>query len=286
MFLNIPIDLKITPRTKLKSPQKEKILSGIESFLNNFPIIIQEYEKRTLHLARLAAPSRTGGLSAGLDTVNYNGEGFALTSNPDNTYGEDEKIDGWSVGSKTRGIMMEFGYPYNNYWGPYLPNPRPGNVSSGSKKGLEQFYGLGYMRISYIVAARSLYQQKVSYSTNGLSLSDVKSYVKRSEEEFTGSLRKLLLKYLRNEGLPPYLRRKSIPKTASPVKLASNTAFGDVANLKLNIPIQIEGEAGYNALRTGNNLRGATQSLNRGAPFVSGFEFATDDSSGLNFLPF
>lgn len=142
------------------------------------------------------------------------------------------------------------------------------------------------MRISYIVAARSMHQHKVSYSTQGLSLSDVKSYVTRSEEGFTKSLRILLLKYLRNEGLPPYLRRKSVPKTASPVRLASNTAFGNVANLKLNIPIQIEGEAGYNALRTGNNLRGATQSLNRGAPFVSGFEFATDDSSGLNFLPF
>lgn len=137
MFLNIPIDLKITPHTKLKSPQKEKILYGIESFLKSFPVIIQEYEKRTIHLARLAAPSRTGGLAAGLDTVNYNGEGFAITSDPQDTYGQDTEEGGWTIGSKTRGIMMEFGYPYSNYWGPYLPNPRPGTISEGPISGIQ-----------------------------------------------------------------------------------------------------------------------------------------------------
>jgi hypothetical protein len=300
----VNVNIQITPRITPKGPQKEKILNGIQSFLKNFPVIIDEYERRTVHLARKAAPFRTGGLSQGIDSINYGREGFGLISSPVDTYG-DEDDDGWKIGSKARGIMMEFGYPYHNYWGPYLPNPRPGTKTEGSysgtsydlktgtkksfkkarRKGLEEFYGLGYMRISYIVAARSLHQQKVSYSTSGLSLTDVKSYVKRSEDEFTLSLRKLLLKYLRNEGLPPYLKRKSVPKTAAPVRLASNTAYGDVSGLNLNIPIEIEGESMFNALRTGNNLRGVSKSLLKGSPFADGYSFATDDSN-LPFLPF
>lgn len=304
MLVNIPVELKITPSVRSKGKEKEKALAGIEVFLKNFNVIISEYEKRTLHIAKKAAPYRTGGLSDGLSTLSAN-SGFALVSNPD---GYDEEDGDWVIGSKTRGIMMEFGYPYSNYWGPYLPNPRPGTVSKqagtsivkdkksplsgatktvkrAAKKGLEQFYGLGFMRISYIVAARSLHQGAVSYSTSGLTLSDVKSYVKRSEEEFTGSMKKLLLKFLRNEGLPPYLKRKSVPKTPSPMRLKTFVKYGEVEGVNLNIPINIQGEDYYNSMRRGDNLRNATQSLNQGRPFVSGFEFATDDSS-LSQLPF
>ena len=304
MIFNVPVQVRITPSVRSKGKDREKALAGIEVFLKNFNVIIDEYEKRTLHIAKKAAPSRTGGLSDGLDTLSAN-SGFSLVSNPD---GYDEEDGYWMIGSKTRGIMMEFGYPYSNYWGPYLPNPRPGTVSQqartstvrdkkskvtgaiktvkrGAKKGLEQFYGLGFMRISYIVAARSLHQQAVSYSTSGLTLSDVKSYVKRSEEEFTGSMKKLLLKFLRNKGLPAYLKRKSVPKAPSPMKLKTFVKYGEVEGLTLNIPINIQGDAYYNSMRRGDNLRNATQSLNQGRPFVSGFEFATDDSS-LPALPF
>jgi len=305
VIVNVPIEFRITPSVRSKGKEREKALAGIEVFLKNFNVIISEYEKRTLHIAKKAAPYRTGGLSSGLDTLSAN-SGFSLVSNPDETYDDsNSEEDGWKIGSKARGIMMEFGYPYNNYWGPYLPNPRPGTVSGGSSssgtyknkagktkewrrgptKGLEQFYGLGFMRISYIVAARSLHQQAVSYSTAGLTLSDVKSYVKRSEEEFTGSMKKLLLKFLRNEGLPPYLKRKSVPKAPSPMRLKRLVKYGEVDGVTLNIPINIQGEDYYNSMRRGDNLRNATQSLNQGRPFVSGFEFATDDSS-LSVLPF
>lgn len=301
MIVNVPVELRITPSVRSKGKEKEKALAGIEVFLKNFNVIINEYEKRTLHLAKKAAPYRTGGLSDGLETLSAN-SGFSLVSKPDEY---DQEEDDWKIGSKTRGIMMEFGYPYSNYWGPYLPNPRPGTVSQGPvkgirqdkktgevkpwkrgrRKGLEQFYGLGFMRISYIVAARSLHSNTVSYSTSGLSLSDVKSYVKRSEEEFTGSMKKLLLKFLRNEGLPPYLKRKSVPKAPSPMRLKTFVKYGEIEGVNLNIPIDIQGEDYYNSMRRGDNLRSATQSLNQGRPFVSGFEFATDDSS-LSPLPF
>lgn len=305
MFFNFPVDFKITPQVKLTSREAKKIIPGIETFLLSMPVIIAEYEKRTLRTAQDAAPQRTGDLAASLETINYGDMGFGLQASP-SEYHIDEAFGhgGWVIGSKTRGIMMEFGYPYSNYWGPYLPNPRPGTPSLGpgilrgrdklgkptqkklaAKRGTEAFKGLGYMRISYIVAAESLYTDKVNYNLKGYTLSDVKSYVKRSEENFVKSTKKLLLKFLRNQSLPAYMRKKSVAKAPYPMQLKSFVGFGKVEGLQLNIPINIEGEDYYNRMRTGANLRNATASLNRNSPFVSGYEFAVDDSN-LSFIPF
>ena len=176
MFFNLPVDFKITPQVKLTSREAKKIIPGIETFLLSMPVIIAEYEKRTLRTAQEAAPVRTGDLSSSLETINYGDMGFGLQASPQDLTSLSEPGD-WVTGSKTRGIMMEFGYPYKNYWGPYLPNPRPGTPSLGpgtsygtnkktgkpvqkklaARRGTGAFKGLGYMRISYIVAAESLY---------------------------------------------------------------------------------------------------------------------------------
>ncbi len=298
MRIYAPVELVITPTIKNRSKAK-RATDGVEAFLLNFPKIVAEFRKRAEKSAIDIAPRRTGGLAGSITTVDYRSEGFMLMANPENDASKKTR-DGWVTNSKVRGIMMEFGYPYStNYWGPYLPNPSPGfkgisahsttksykNKKKGSyvarvasKKGTENLKGLGYLRVSYIIAARSLFTDKTNYSRSGLSLARVRSYVSETQTEFVGSLQKLLVKYIQGSNLPKYLSTKSVIK--SPLKMDLKGAGFRVDNLLLEIPIDVIGDEYFNRYRVGANLRGvSTGFMPPYRPFAEGYDFATDDNS-------
>lgn len=302
MQVNVPVNLRIVP--KVKQSGDKKILAGIESFMLGIPLIIKELEKRTLKASQKIAPNRTGGLADSIEIQQTSGLGFSLSVSPDD-YTGDSEVGQWATGNPVRGIMMEFGYPYKNYWGPYHPNPRTGTPASpkytvktlyggnrpltakqkrdlgkprtrAASSGTTKLKGLGYMRIAYVVAARSLTSTSISYSGNGVGRADVVDYVGRTEKELIRSIRHILANYLRGGNLPSYLRRKSFPATPAKVPIGSVTAYGEVKGLNLNLSLNIQNDPYYDGMRTGANLYGANSSLNRGNPAVEGYEFLRD----------
>jgi hypothetical protein len=335
MRINIPVNLAIQPS---KGPPKEmqKALEGIQTFMRSMPIIMQEFMNRAEESAKDIAPVRTGDLSESIRAENNGEFGFKLVADPGDY---DERVKGWKIGSRTRAMVMEFGYPYrNDFWkAPYHPTPRPGftgsaaytypkeyktwktNLSSKDKKsgkapklskkeldrplftskdtgeerrsnkkieqvkyytvrvkakqGATKLNGLGYLRVSYIIAARSMYTDKTSYSRSGLSLSAVSRYVTETEKEFSKSMTKLLVKYLQNKPLPRYLTKAKAQRPATKLNLGSKVSYGSVSGLTFEIPIEVATDDRFMGMRSGLNLLGADRSLVGQRPAVEGFEY-------------
>lgn len=303
MQVNVPVNLRIVPR--VKDSGNKKILAGIESFMLGIPLIINQFQKRTLRASQMIAPFRTGGLLNSIDIEPAGDLGFSLTVAPYD-YTGDSEIGQWASGNPVRGIIMEFGYPYKNYWGPYHPNPRTGTPANpkytykimhggGSRpltskqkrdlgkprvkaasSGTTKLKGLGYMRVAYIVAARSLASGSISYSGNGIGRSDIENYKDRTQEELVKSVRHILANYLRGGNLPSYLRRKSFPATPAKAQIGSVNKYGEIKRFNLTLNLNIQNDPYYDSMRTGENLWGSNTSLFRGSPAVEGYEFLKD----------
>lgn len=267
MIVNVPIGISIAPSKGTKS-EVRKGLADIETFLQSMPKIVHQFGKRTEKASKHIAPVRTGGLRDSIEAT-ITDTGVGLRVSPDD-YEEDdlERIShlpdellqakpGLAIpaGNSVRGIMQEFGYPYEHGWfrGPYYPNP------NGGAAGIKD---LGYMRIAYIIAARSLFTDNMSYTLRGINRQSVANYVKSTEKEFSAAMQKLLVKYVQRKNLPRYLSTKSTQAAPFKLDLGGKISYGIIKNISLNLPLDIENNSDTSSsLRRGLNLSTATRSL-------------------------
>ena len=292
MQVNVPVNLVIS--SKVKDKNKKKIIAGIEQFMSLVPNIFAEHKKRTHRASVAMAPVRRGLLQKSIKLYETGENQFGLSVSPEKY---EEELTGKNIvktytirgvaangkkiiikkhkrkdliaGNPVRGIMQEFGYPYRHpvFKGPYNPNPKGPKIK-----------GLGYLRVAYIVAARSLNASSITYSKTRLDKNAVANYVKSTENEFSLAISKILANYLRGGSLPSYLKRKSVKKVARTVDLGSVKSYGSVTGLNLRIPINIQNTPEYDNMRVGDNLRNATASLNN-KPFAKNASFLTDNSN-------
>jgi hypothetical protein len=273
MQIDIPIGISIAPSKGSKS-ETLKGIADIESFMKNMPKIINQFGKRAEKASKHIAPVKTGGLRNSIKAeIDIFGVGLTVSPNDyleesmewNNSDEFDNPKKSIPVGNPVRGIMQEFGYPYDyDYWhAPYAPNPK------GGKAGIK---GLGYMRIAYVIAARSLHTDNIAYGLNGINRQSVIGYVRSTEKEFSASMQKLLVKYVQRKNLPRYLSTKSTPQAPFKLDLGKKISYGVIKDISLNLPLNIENNYGdSSSYRRGLNLSTATRSFYGKEEMLGGF---------------
>lgn len=255
---NLPLSVSISSSSK----DAQKALSIIEGFIKTLPVIVDELARRSLIASREIAPvgnysfqsydstfkkskSKKSHYSTGKFT-NFEGEGGELRDsiylNSSNS-GFSLHSGGTGGDNEIKAIVQEFGYEYENYWGPYPPNPKRKPHYSGTAAG--RIRGLGYLRVAMIIAADSLNSDKgdsagsISY-VSVPSRSDVRNYQQVVERRLTQVISKFLTAYAKGNltTLPGYYQNKVAVPTDTISKYASS--FGNVQSLKINVPIKIE----------------------------------------------
>lgn len=272
---NLPLNISISSSGK----DAQKSLTLIEGFIKTLPVIVNELARRSLAAAREIAPYNNSSyerysknFSKPEGKSRYASGGYRL----ENATGGELKSSiylkksdsGFSLGTagldsegEIKAVMQEFGYPYENYWGAYPPNPKRKPYYSGTPAG--RIRGVGYLRAGMLIAADSLNTDKGSSSSSISyvsvpSRSDIRNYEQVIERRLTQVISKFLTAYAKGNltSLPGYYQNKVAVPTDTISKYASS--FGKIQSLKINLPLRIEYEGQtfkYAGLNAGSFLR-------------------------------
>jgi hypothetical protein len=235
--------------------------------LETVPVIIQEFSDRanddikkivperpkttsytTKSGKARSKPTRIGlSLRSTIEVSNYSQDGFEVSAG-------DTGITG------VKALMQEFGYPYDNWYGPYKPNPN---------SPVSRFKGLGYIRIGLIAIARSLDKEVTDYNVSA-SEGSIKNYEKIVNQSLNRILQKFALRFARGElnKLPSYYSNKV--KVPREIVAPNVSKFGTFKGLNLKIPLYVQ--IG-NRLVNGLQLQGVTQSRSGKSPVASNASF-------------
>lgn len=246
--------LNLTVTTQSENAQRT--LQILEEFLDTIPVIIDRFATRAYIAARAIAPEQKSKFtlkSTGKDKSKK--LAAARIKLKDTIYVDSVTESGFTIGagggsvrSGVKALMQEFGYPYDNWYGPYDPNPN-------SPK--SRFRGLGYLRVGLIVAARSLDSDRIDYNLVNVSKADVKNYERYVSTTLNRIVQSFALRFARGElnKLPKYYSRKVKAPTQT---VAPNVSrFGSFKGLKVSIPLSVD--IGKRSV-TGMQLQGITQS--------------------------
>lgn len=238
-------DLNLTITSKADNSVRS--LKIMQQFLETIPVIIQEFSDRAdkdiKKIVPERAPAQKGkakqrriGLSLRktIEVSNYSEDGFEVSAG-------DTGITG------VKALMQEFGYPYDNWYGPYDPNPN---------SPVSRFKGLGYIRVGLIAIARSLDKETTDYDVSA-SKDSIKNYEKIVNQSLNRIIQQFALRFARGDlsKLPSYYSNKvKAPKET----VAPNVSrFGTFKGLRLKIPLYVQID---NRVVNGLQLQGRTQS--------------------------
>lgn len=249
---NLPLKVSISSSSK----DAAKTLSILSGFIQTLPIIVNELASRAQIAAKEIAPYNNISFSPthqGTRKTRYARGGFTdskmgggdlkrsirVTSTDD---GLSMKSGGSGEDDEIKAVMQEFGYPTQNYWGPYPPNPKRKPYYSGTTAG--RVKGLGYLRVALIMAADSLNTgsnkdaSSISYYM-APSRSDIRNYEQVVERRLRQVISKFLLAYAKGNktSLPSYYSSKVQVPTDTISQYASK--FGNVTSLQINVPVRI-----------------------------------------------
>lgn len=255
---NLPLSISI----KSSSKDAQKSLQIINGFIATLPVIINELARRSLIASKEIAPYRNvsfmkygGDYEKPSGKSRYSTGGFSV----DDAVGGElrdsiylkKSSTGFSLGTagleedtEVKAVMQEFGYPQENYWGPYAPNPKRKPYYSGTAAG--RIKGLGYLRVAMIIAADSLNNDNGKGSASSISYTsvpsraDVRNYQQVVERRLTQVISKFLTAYAKGNlaTLPGYYQNKVQAPVDTISKYASS--FGNIQSLKINVPVRIE----------------------------------------------
>jgi hypothetical protein len=251
-------DLNLTITSK--SDNAVRSLAIMQQFLKTIPIIMQEFADRADAEIKQIVPQKSEEFvdKKGKSRKKNKRLGLPLrktisVSNFSDTGFEVRAGDTGITGVKA--LMQEFGYPYDNWYGPYDPNPN---------SPIPRFKGLGYLRVGLIAIARSLDAEQTDYAVSA-SQSSIKNYERVVNQSLNSILQKFALRFARGEldKLPKYYRNKVKAPTET---VAPNVSrFGTFKGLNLRIPLYVELN---NRVVDGLQLKGIGQSKS-GKSFVS-----------------
>lgn len=230
------LNLTVTSRTN----NAERNLRIMQEFLKTIPVIMQEFADRSAASIKTIAPEqkhkfidksgkrksknlRTGqSIKNSIRVSEYSGDGFTVSA-------------GGTGRSGVKAVMQEFGYPYDNWYGPYEPNPRAK---------YPKFRGLGYIRVGLIVAARSLMNESINYTDDvnyniSVSKSNIKNYERDISRSVNTTIQKFALRFARGDlkKLPKYYSNKVKIPTETVSQNVSR--FGSFRGLQIKIPLSV-----------------------------------------------
>lgn len=227
--------LKLTVTTQSENAQKSVKILG--QFLETLPVIIDEFAQRSYDAAKEIAPKQTRPF---VDKRTGNARKVVAGREKiiESIYVNNESTSGFTIGAgggsfrgSIKAVVQEFGYPYDNWYGPYDPNP-----NSPQPK----FKGLGYLRVGLIVAARSLDSNSIDYNLVNVSKQDVTNYERYVSKTLNRIVQSFALRFARGElnKLPTYYSSKVKAPTQT---VASNVSrFGSFKGLQLSIPLSVD----------------------------------------------
>lgn len=260
--------LNLTVVTRSENAQRN--LKILEQFLKTIPIVIEELADRTYNLAseQIAPVQKTKFTSA--STNGRQRSKKLRTGSPlrKSIYIGPVTESGFTIEAGGRGrngvkaLMQEYGYPYDNWYGPYDPNPN---------SPLPQFKGLGYLRISLIVAARSLDKNAVDLVAVGASKDMIKNYQRVVSASLNRVLQGFALRFATGNlsKLPAYYANKvKAPRETVPSNVSR---FGSFKGLRVNIPLAVE--INDRVFYNGQQFKGVTQSATGKSQVASGASF-------------
>jgi hypothetical protein len=180
---------------KYAAKNAERNLNIIQNFVKVIPEVIKLLAQKSAQTAREIAPFRSRRDLQNSISAKANKGGFELQANPSR--------------NPVKAFMQEYGYPYENYWGPYPPNPkrtytitkdangddRRPKYDAGKYRGTlaAKIKGVGYLRAGIIVASNAIAEGKTTYSQ--ISKSDVSNYNKIAQANIVKALKSMLLNY-------------------------------------------------------------------------------------------
>jgi len=228
--------LNLTVVTRSENAQKN--LKILEQFLETLPVIINEFADRAFTAAEAIAPKQQEKFTSKQTGIEKSRKLLARSTIVKSIYVDSVSESGFTIGAgggstvgSIKAIMQEFGYPYDNWYGPYEPNPN-------SPK--PKFRGLGYLRVGLIVAARSLESNSIDYNLVNVSKQDVKSYERYVSKTLNRVIQNFALRFARGElnKLPKYYSDKIKAPTQT---VASNVSrFGSFKGLRISIPLSVD----------------------------------------------
>lgn len=251
--------LKLTVSSRTENVERN--LKILQAFMTTIPIVIRRLAAGTEYLAKYIAPvSKEPELTSEqkkkawetnvkrkpkqrklVDTIRLgrvSKDGFTIEA-------------GGAGVTGIKAVMQEFGYPYDNWYGPYEPNPTPSKNPSARR-----LKGLGYLRVSMIIAARNLNIDLFDINVN-VTKSDVVNYEKRVTDSLNSTLRNFAQQFARGDlrKLPKWYKSKvQLP----PERVEANVSrFGTFKGLKLNIPLAVDIN---NSVVNGLQFKGVTSS--------------------------
>ena len=227
---------------KYAAKNAERNLNIIQNFVKVIPEFIKLLSQKSVQTAREIAPFRSRRDLQNSISARASKSGFELQANPSR--------------NPVKAFMQEYGYPYQNYWGPYPPNPKTVYMVTKDANGdnrkpkydpfkyrgtlASRIRGVGYLRAGIIVASNAIAEGKTTYAP--LSKTDVLNYNKVAQANIVKDLKSILLSYAKGRTSSPNIYTNKILMELPPLDETigeSRKSFGRFSQGDIIIPMRV-----------------------------------------------